>query len=263
VLSRELRALGHSVDVIDLALNASNHFERFRMYEDLTRGASAAPPGQRWIYLAEVQLGYDRSPVAQLERNHDSARAYYYLSAANAFHAARALRSANIDAVDIRGMDWLLVRHALIHTFNVGLGARLVPAVEAEPPVRPQRSSRRRRGFRFDRTPLLNEARTPGPASPLPEWLFDVRERREKELWSRYGAGWVYFGVPSTAPEQLRHIRSFCAATEELCIAPDLPLLERLGATSWHDAGHMSAVGAKAYSAWLARELDRLQVLQK
>lgn len=262
-LERELRALGNSVKVSKLAVGASNHFERFRMYEDLTRAVRGPLPGQRWVYLAEVQLDYDRSPLAQLERNQDSDRAYYYLTPLNAFFASRALGSANVDPVDVPAYYWLLMRHALVQMFNVGLDARFVPDQGVMVGRRNARRSRRKRPFQFDAKPLLKEARKPQPSVPVPGWLFDVREPREKELWSRYDAHWVYFGVPSTSPEQLRYIRSFCDATREVCISPDLALLKRLRAPSWSDAGHMTASGAKRYSAWLARELDRAGVLQK
>jgi hypothetical protein len=259
-LESELRALGHSVKVSKLAINASNHFERFKMYEDVTRASSGPLPGQRWIYLAEVQRDYDHSPLAQLKRNEDTARAYYYLTPSNAFVASRAL--AQVDPAEARAHDWLLFRHALIQSFNVGLDERLMPKEEIVPGSRAGR--RERKGpFRFNPKPLLREAREPGPPVPVPSWLFEVKEPREKALWSRYEAGWVYFGVPSTSPKQLRYIRSFCAATREICIAPDLGLLEELKAPSWMDAGHMTLQGAKRYSAWLARELDRAGVLQK
>lgn len=261
-LENELRGLGYSVTVSMLAVNASNHFERFKMYEDVTRGVSGPLPGQRWIYLAEIHLNYDHTPLAQLERNQDTARAYYYLTPLNAFVASRALSSDDIKPVDERIDRWLLVRHALIQTFNVGLDARLMPQEEIAPGSRRARRDRKRR-FRFNPKPLLREARKPQPPVPVPSWLFEIREPREKALWSRYDASLVYFGVPSTSPKQLRYVRSFCQATRETCIAPDLPLLEGLRASSWKDAGHMTPKGAKRYSAWLARELDRAGVLWK
>ncbi|MET0411023.1 MAG: hypothetical protein ABW217_06990, partial [Polyangiaceae bacterium] len=268
ILERELRALGYSVKVSKLAITASNHFERFRMYEDLARGVSGPRPGQRWVYLAEVHLHYDRGPLAQLVRNQDTVRTYYYLTPHNALTAWRALSTSDIDPVDVRAYRWLLVRHTLIQTFNVGLDARLMPedgvSVRRRSGHKPPRKRKRKPPFQFDPEALLQEARSPQPSVPVPTWLFDLREPREKELWSRYDASWVYFGVPSTSPEQLRYIRSFCEATEEICITPDLSLLKKLrSASSWKNVGHMNAKGAKRYSAWLARELDRAGVLQK
>ena len=252
--------------VTKLARNASNHFERFKTYEDVTHAIMGPKPGQRWIYLAEVHRDYDHSPLAQLERNQDTARAYYYLTPLNALTASRALRCHDIEPVAVRAHDWLLLRHALIRTFNVGLDERLVPEADIVPSSAPRsrgpRRARKRR-FTFDAEPLMREARNPSPPVPVPAWLFDVREPREKALWSRYDASWVYFGVPSTSPEQLRYVRSFCQATSEICIAPDRSLLKRLKASSWKDAGHMTPIGATRYSTWLARELDRAGVLQK
>lgn len=277
-LERELRALGHSVKAIKLAINASNHFERFKMFEELTRASAGPLPGQRWIYLAEVQVHYDRSPLAQLERNQDTARAYYYLSPLNALTASRALSSSGIDPVDVRAHGWVLLRHALIRAFNVGLDERLTASEEVVLRDRSHdrdrshnrsrsrsRSPRtdRKRSFTFDAVPLMREAHAPGPPVAVPSWLFDIREPREKAVWSRHDASLVYFGVPSTSPEQLRYIRSFCGATRETCLSPDARLLARLKASSWKDAGHMTPRGAKRYSEWFARELDRAGVLRK
>ena len=94
--------------------------------------------------------------------------------------------------------------------------------------------------------------------------MFDIREPRERKLWGSFGADWIYFGVPSTRPDQLRYIRSFCASTRAPCVVPDETLIRELESPRhWRNAGHMNRRGAGVYSRWFAREVARLGVLAK
>ena len=82
--------------------------------------------------------------------------------------------------------------------------------------------------------------------------------------WQGYLDELVYFGVPSTAEEQMSHISGFCAATQAKCIAPDAELLGELDNKAyWRNAGHVSFRGAKIYSRWLARALAKSGALVK
>jgi hypothetical protein len=264
VLGRELKTLGYSVRTVLLALEAANHFDRHRLYQDIGRDLSSGPRlGQNWVFLAEVHAGYDESPLAQFERNEDTARGYHYMTPANAFHAARALRSAHLARSEVENLDWKIFQRALVNTFNAGLAARLVPAEQIDASNRTPREGKGK-GFRFDARRLLDEARRPGPPVPVPGWMFDVREARTKSLWEPQSSSWAYFGVPSTNVGQLRYIRSFCGSTAAPCIAPDATLIGALQKPSrWRNATHLSRQGAHIYSAWLARELDRRQLLRK
>src|SRR5688572_19695170 len=90
-LREELAALGYSTRPVRIALGGANHFERHRTYADVAGSVTSTPlPGQRWLFLAEVHVTYDANPLSQFPRNQDSARAYHYLDAGNAFYASLA-----------------------------------------------------------------------------------------------------------------------------------------------------------------------------
>lgn len=263
VLREELAKLGYTARPVRIALGGANHFERYRLYEDIVRSVGAGPrPGQRWIFLAEIHSTYDTNPLEQFERNRDTARAYHYLTPSNAFQAALASHGPGVK-VPPSDLDWTLFRHALVNTFNVGLAQRIVPeekirAVDGR--VHGQSKAR----FGFDAGKLLDEARNPSPPGAVPAWVWEVREARARDVWAGHDVSWVYFGVPGTRVGQLRFIRRICAVTPAPCISPDPTLIEALGtAAHWRNAGHLSPKGALVYSAWLARELDRLGLLQR
>jgi hypothetical protein len=263
VVADELEQLGYSARAVKLAFGGANHFERFKLYEDIvSRIPKRQREGQHWVYLAEVMGGYDREPLNQLKDNPDSARAFHYLTPTNAWYAGLAMRSEHVTE-RFEGWQWLIARHAMVNAFNAGVLSRVVPEEEIEPVT--GLASKGAKRFKYDFEALLKEAREPSPPVPIPTWMFTIREPRERALWvDRFRADWVYFGVPSTRPEQLRYIRSFCAATKAPCIKPDEDLIRELEApTNWRNAGHMNRNGALIYSRWLAREVARLGVLKK
>jgi hypothetical protein len=75
----------------------------------------------------------------------------------------------------------------------------------------------------------------------------------------------VYFSVPSTQVEQLKHARAFCASTRRKCIAPlDGRLLHKLRSRKlWRDIGHLNPKGAREYTLWLAAQLAEQNVFVK
>ena len=265
-LADELHSLGYSVDVVRLAVSAANHFERYRMQQQLVERLTAKPPsGQHWVYLAETQLDYDRLPLAQFDHNQDSIRAYHYLTLSNSWQAARALTSPGIEGPSGGAWRWPLFRHALINSFSAGALVPLTPEGEIESAggnVNPRRASR----FRFPGlSPLIATPKQPhrGPV-PYP-WIREIREPRLRHLWRHYVDTFAYFGLPSTTADQLEYVRDFCGAIKTPCIAPtDDQLLEALDARDkWRDSGHLSLKGAKIYSPWLAHEVARLGLLEK
>lgn len=260
LVSDELQKLGFPVRVVRLAAGAANHFERYRMAQNVIQRLSSKRPGQRWIYLTEVHLNYDGAPIAQFMENMDASRAYHYSTLPNAWAAARALRSPGVIVPD--QWRWTLFRHALINTFSVGAGSRYIPEAEVAMGggrVSPHRKSK----FKF--RGLSNQIASlskPTAAVMLP-WLKDVRERRSSRLWRPYTAEIVYFGLPATTIEQLSYVREFCAATERKCISPaDPELLSALDdAALWRDRGHLMKRGSVIYSRWLARQLVAQKVV--
>ncbi len=262
VLTRELARLGYSVRAVQLSVGAGNHFERLRMYEEIASSlAPELPDGQRWIFLAEVHYGYDVAPVAQFGENQDTDRTYHYMTPHNAYDAALALHSAGTKPVDFEHPYWSLARHSLVNLFNAGLDARVVPwrSIKAQSGFVKGDSMRRFKGLGS----LQQELRTPGEPVAVPPWMFDIREARVRGVLGPYLKDWVYFGVPSMLPIQLRYVRSFCASTKEKCIAPsDEKLIESLNEASlWYNQGHLSTEGSVIYSRWLAGELHRRGIL--
>jgi hypothetical protein len=262
-LRQELEALGYSTRPVRVALGGANHFERYRLYQDIVASVdSVALPGQRWTFLAEIHSTYDTNPLEQFQGNRDSARAFHYLTAGNAFYAALASHEPDVKRVDFE-LYWQVARHALVNTFNAGLAERLVPDEQIRAADGRVRGNKRER-FAFDAARLLNEAKNPSPAGTVPAWIFAMREPRARALWSRFGVDWVYFGVPGTRVGQLRYIRTLCGETAAPCISPDPALIEALGAPEyWRNAGHLSQKGARVYTAWFARELHRLGLLAR
>lgn len=262
LLRQELEKLGYSARPVRIALGGANHFERYRLYQDIVESLGSGPrPGQRWLFLAEIHSTYDTNPLEQFERNRDTARAYHYLTASNAFQAALASHGEGVK-VPPDDLDWTIFRHALINTFNVGLSQRLVPeqAIVAENGRVPNNKG----STAFDAAALLQEAKYPSPPGGVPDWVWNVREARARALWRPFDVQWMYFGVPGTRVGQLRFIRRICAVTQDPCISPDPVLIEALGGrTNWRNAGHLSSKGAVVYTTWLAKELDRLGVLQR
>jgi hypothetical protein len=266
LLEHELAQLGYRTRVVRLSLTGANHFERLQLYEDLTaRLPHRVNHGQRWVFMIEVQQGYDVQPLAQFEGNQDTSRAYHYLTPRNAWFALAAHHGGGSTLpLDWRG-HWAVGRHAMINAFNVGLVERLTTLDEVTP-ARPKISNQRGRRFDFEgMSAWVAEAGRTAQASSLPPWLLPVRDRRLRAVWTPYIDEWVYFALPSTAVEQLEHARSFCLQTESPCIAPDdVALLRGLDDKQfWFDAGHLSAKGARVYTHWLAEQLAKRGVLEK
>jgi hypothetical protein len=265
LLEAELATLGYEVHAVRIASAAANHFERHQMQRcTLDRLEGARDPRQHWVFLAEIQLGYDTQPLAQFVDNQDTARTYHYTTLENGWYAVQALKGVGVEEPKDE-WRWPLLRHVLINGFNAGVLTRLLPedAIELSTGAVNNRLPNSKFKFR-GLTRVLDGASHPVPKDSLPSWLFDVREPRTRRLWQGYLDELVYFGVPSTAPEQMSHISGFCAATQVKCIAPDQELLSALDdKTYWRNAGHVSFRGAKIYSLWLARALAKSGALKK
>ena len=256
-LMEELRELGHPARAVRLAAGAANHFERFRMQQRVVERLQGKRPNQRWVFLAEVQFGYDSSPVAQLTENPKTERLYEYLTLPNAWFATKALRSRNVKAPE----EWrdVVYRSALINAFNVGAFLRLMD--ENDVPiggghVAARKPTKLKLGD--DITDQIASL-TARPNAEVFPWLKTIRERRIRALWSPYLDEFAYFGLPTTAIEQLNYVRKFCTVTTQPCVAPaDEALLKELNdSQNWRDRSHMSKKGSRIYSRWLARELVR------
>ncbi len=255
VLDRELARLGYSAHAVRLTLSGANHFERYRLQQDVERRLGPKRrPRQRWLYLAEVQRMYDVKPLATFFRNQGTTRSYHYLTAENAWYATRAMHTRNV----MPSEAWFepVLKHALVNGFNVGVSSRSVSIEDfAAASGRPKRDRHHHSAFAGLAEQLSALEQSPGAAIDLP-WLFDIRERRERRLWRGYINGLVYFGVPSPQPNELAHERRFCAATQRPCIAPDKPLLTALDQPNfWRDRAHMNVLGSDIYSRWLAQRL--------
>lgn len=264
-ISAELAQLGYQARVVRLAVSAANHFERYRMQEELVqRLRGPANARQRWIYLAEVQAGYDRIALSQFDSNQDSKRLYQYTTIDNSWNAYRALQTPGVELPLHGAYRWSLFRHTLINAFSVGATSRYAPEDSVElggGDVTEMRLNRLHFGGLKDQIKLARKAEREPDMLP---WLKDIRERRLRNLWRGYLTHYVYFGLPTTKIAQLRHVRSFCAATTYPCIAPDAELLGDLDDRKyWRDVGHMRKPGAKIYSRWLAQQLASSGVLQK
>lgn len=253
-LMAELKKLGYPVRAVRMAAGAANHFERFRLHQRVVKRLSPKRPGQRWIFLAETQLGYDTSPVTQFTENPNTNRAYDYSTLPNAWYAAAALRSPGVEVPE--EWRWALFRSTLINSFSAGALRRLADEATMEPGGgKVNRRPRSRFKFRGLRKQLHQLRYVPQP-EVLP-WLKSIRERRTRRLWRPFVDELVYFGVPSTSPSQLAYIRRFCAGAQVPCLAPaDATLLGELdNAKYWRDASHMMKEGATIYSRWLAHQL--------
>jgi hypothetical protein len=261
VLERELGKLGYDVDVMNLSMGASNHLEREALYRRLTPVFDEHRQGrkkrQRWVYLAEVQHQYDDRPLAQFGDNKESARAYDYMTPAVVWDAFQAIGSAHTRVEPPRWTQLLdVLRHGLVFAFNAGVTSRVVaPKKIRALPGDVRRNTPRRMRYR-GLSKVIAEAKRPHRAS-VPPWLFDVRERRELEIWGDHIQKWLYYSVPNTKAGYLRHSTNFCAATPRPCINPaDVDLLQRLDARrNWINSGHLSIRGAKIYSKWLAKKI--------
>jgi hypothetical protein len=267
VLEETLRELGYQNRVVRFAAGAANHFERFHMQQSaLLRSRRAPDPKQRWVYMTEVQRGYDAEPLAQFGDNQDTSRTYHYMTPENAWSAYKALSAPGSD-VPLRGAwRWPLLRHALINASSTGAFQRLVPdetmRLHTGRVVDPPRRARFKfRGMRK----VIKAAHKRGPKAVVPVWLPRVREPRSRRLWQPRLDALVYFGLPTTSPEQMTYIRAFCRSTKAPCLAPtDKEMLKALDEKSeWRNATHLSRSGAITYTRWLARALAETGVLQK
>ncbi len=258
----ELKKLGFSARAVRLAAGGANHFERYRMQQQLVARLRPKKPHQRWIYLAEIHSSYDNRPITQFLENLETERSYHYTTLSNAWAAVAALRTPGISPTE--PWRWLLFRHALVNTFSVGALSRYAP--EAEIPMGGGRVSHHRpRKMRFPGTERqIRSLARPVPGLMLP-WLRDVRDKRTHELWRGYIDDFAYFGLPSTTVEQLTYVRQLCGAAPRTCIAPSDPeLLASLDeAKYWRDKGHMTAKGAAIYSRWFARQLVRTGIVAR
>ena len=104
------------------------------MYRDLLHDVRPERrQGRRVVYLAEVQLGYDERPLAQLAENHDTARTYHYLTPSNALYGLSAFFFGGARQKDLEHPAWTVARHALVNAFHAGAASRLFPAGDALP----------------------------------------------------------------------------------------------------------------------------------
>jgi len=265
LLEAELSRLGYGVSAVRIASAGANHFERHQMQRcTLDRLQGKPDPNQRWLLLAEIQAGYDTQPLAQFAHNQDTPRTYHYATLENGWYAMQALGGPGVEEPK-EEWRWLLFRHALINSFNAGVLLRLAPEDAIEPSTGAVDGRLPIGKFKFGGlSRVLEGAQHPVPKASLPSWLFDVREPRLRRLWRGHLDELVYFGVPSTAPEQMSYISGFCSATGAKCIAPDAELLGALDDKAyWRNAGHVTFQGAKIYSSWLARALARSGALKK
>jgi len=262
-----LKELGYRTRAIRIASGAANHFERYDMQKRALMRAKRKPdPNQRWVYMTEVQRDYDAQPMAQFERNQDTYRTYTYLTPENAWFAAKALSLPDSE-VPFRGKwGWPLLRHTLINASSAGALQRLVPedavgfhtGLVSDPP--------RRAKFKFrGMSKVQKAARQKRAKAVVPKWLAKVREPRSLRLWRPRLDELVYFGIPTTEPEQLSYIRAFCKSTRQKCLAPtDKALLEALDEQrAWRNSTHLSRAGATVYTRWLAAALAETGALQK
>lgn len=267
ILEAELGKLGYEARALRFAAGAANHFERYHMQASALRRTSRKPePRQRWLYLTEVQREYDAQPLAQFGDNLDTARTYDYLTVQNAFHAVRALRAPDSEVPLDGAWRWPLLRHTLINATSTGAFQRLVPEAGlgfhtgevSDPP--------RRGRFKFKgMSSTLSAARRKSPKAGVPGWLSQVREPRSRELWADRLDELVYFGLPTTKPQQVDYVRAFCRSTRAKCFAPaEKQLLQELDDKRfWRNATHLSRAGAIVYTRWLARQLADSGALQK
>ncbi|HEX2730978.1 MAG TPA: hypothetical protein VHM70_05210 [Polyangiaceae bacterium] len=258
---------GYSTRIVHLGIGAANHFERYSLYQRVVRHLHGRKrkKGQRWIYLAEVHRGYDVEPLSQFNRNRDTERAYDYMNAKSAWLALRATftRDIKLDAHPWRVRSEIL-RHAAINAFNVGLSSMLCRASKVKPDDgHVAYGAKRGRPF-SGLGPLLKELDLKDHVK-IPPWVFDIREREEDRLWGPFMDRWIYFGVPSTHPGQLRYIRNFCEHTKRLCIQPaNRRMLSELNSKEyWLNPGHLSTAGARIYTLWLAERLIHTGVLRR
>jgi hypothetical protein len=266
VLQAELSKRGYSTRVVLLSMSAGNHFERHEMYRDVLAGLSAADArNENWVLLAEVHVGYDERPFAQLGKNQDTARAYRYVTPANAAYGLYALLFGGGKDVELDHLPWVVARHALVNAFNVGAAAWLVRHDTIKPHSGYIRGNRDG-NYRFPGLePTINAITAPLDGVSVPPWSFSIRERRVRKLFAPFIKRFVYYGVPATTAVNTLYIRKFCELTREPCVAPvDKALLEQLNKSDmWFNAGHMSSTGARVFATWMAGRLDELGVLRK
>lgn len=250
----ELHAAGVRAEAVRIAAGAANHFDRYRMQQQVVERLGQKQPGQRWIYLTEVSEGYDTNPLTQFTDNLDTDRTYHYVTLSNALAMAGAVSSRGVRVPE--AWRWDLTRHAAVNAFNAGALSRLVPEAGLESGGG-RVNDRTRANFRFRGLAeeiAVTHKRVRGEILP---WLSRIREPRSKQLWQDYASELVYFGVPSTSVDHLTYARSFCRASKQPCIAPDDPVLLAAldGARFWRDQSHMTRKGAAIYSHWLAQQL--------
>jgi hypothetical protein len=265
IVQSELGRLGYRARVVRVAVGGANHFERYRLQEGIVqRLGGLANARQRWIYLAEVQAGYDRIPLNQFDQNQDSDRLYHYTTVDNSWNAWRAARSTGVDSPMHGHYRWALLRHTLVNAFSAGATSRYAPESSIElgggnvSDARPKPLE-----FRGLDAQVRLAKRTDAEPRMLP-WLREVREPRIRRLWRGYLTDFVYFGLPTTSGVQLEYVRSFCAATRLPCITPDAGVIGDLNDRKhWRDHAHLRKSGAEIYSRWLAQQLANRGVLRK
>lgn len=201
-----------------------------------------------------MQQDYDNNPLAQYLENVDTERTFDYSTLSNAWFAAAALGSPGVTSPP--AWRWKLSRNTLINSFSAGALLRMSAEADLEPGGG-RVSKRGRQNFKFRglRAQLGSLLHTE-PPERLP-WLQDIREARIRRLWQPFTQELVFFGVPSTRPNQLAYVRGFCNGKPQPCVAPEDPeLLQQLDdADNWRDPSHMSKAGATLYTRWLARQL--------
>ena len=272
LLQKVLLSEGYDTKIIQLTLAGANHLERYHILErflsELSQEEIAAISDSNLVIMSEIQLGYDTNPLAGLDRNKLSDRAYAYLFPTNSMVAWTALSKSKI-IPSSNVLFWDLLEHSIVNFFNIGLVHRVIHSSGLKPLESFQPLETPKKGYKF---PGLAERATFFENNPplfvySCEWLESYRKNKFYPLLKSVTAEHsIFFSVACVHSNYQQYANSFCRNMDSHeCLDATAPsLLSALDHPEfWYDGGHLTQKGAYINTNWLANSLIASGVLVK
>ena len=261
-LTQDLRALGYPHRAINLSLEGASLQERHANLKAYIERSKRTPD----VVFFGVAQEFDASSAYVFNVAKFSDRAIDQFTPSTAKWAAVGIASGAceglVGCVKDTGLGAV---HLGLNLMNVGLlsGGKNHKAFEAKPSFDPQIEPRQELAD-DDINKGLSQLVEIKPLSG-PAWAMAFRAQQRNVLAQKGVRRIAYYSPPVISADQRAYAQSLCAGelSDFTCIDSTNPqLLESLNGQSWFDDKHLLANGAKAYTQWLANEIDARRVLK-
>lgn len=264
LLTEELRKLGYPHRVINLSLEGASLQERDAHLRDFLRFTGIVPD----VVFLEAAREFDADPVYVFRIAKFSDRAIEQFTPQGSYWAAKGLSQGQCHGLAACGKSWALLSvHTALNLSNLGLLATGESVIARAPISSFDPQDTPRETFTLTADEISAELSVIEAASPAdgPVWAKLFRAEQRDDL-SAAGVRRIAYYYPPVLPAGDRaYVSGLCLGelSDFPCISPDDPrLLSGLKREVWFDEKHLLRDGSRAYTVWLAREIDRTEALK-